>query len=176
MTIGTDMVVLGIVIPSADPVFLGAVGLHVFISLACVIVGLVAMLLTKGRGRHSAMGIYYFWCLTGVFTTAAALAFMRWREDYILFLLGALAFSLSALGRLVIKRGWNLRFHAIAMGSSYIVLITAFYVDNGKNLPIWKHLPSAAYWLIPALVGAPLLLRTLARHPLLRTRDAKISS
>ena len=26
------------------------------------------------------------------------------------------------------------------MGLSYILLLTAFYVDNGKSLPLWKDL------------------------------------
>ena len=169
---GPSMTILGIVIPSTDRIFLSIVGLHVLIALGCVAFGLAAMLLTKGRGRHSAAGTLYFWCLGGVFLTASALAFMRWAQDYILFLLGALAFCLVALGRLAIIRRWGLRFHAVFMGSSYIVLLTAFYVDNGKNLPVWRDLPVIVYWLFPALVGAPLVLLTLTRHPLLRPRTS----
>lgn len=168
MESGSSTTILGIIIPSTDLYFLGIVGLHVLVALGCLIFGLRAMLLTKGRGRHSSAGTIYFWCMSGVFVTAAALAFMRFAEDYILFLLAALAFSLVALGRLAIYRGWSLRYHAVLMGSSYIVLVTAFYVDNGKNLPFWRDLPVIAYWLGPALVGVPLILRALARHPLLR--------
>jgi len=50
------------------------------------------------------------------------------------------------------------------MSGSYVVLLTAFYVDNGKNLPLWDRLPSAAYWILPALVAAPLIARSLHRH------------
>jgi hypothetical protein len=96
---------------------------------------------------------------------------MRWAEDYVLFVLGALAFGLVALGRLAITRRWDLRVHVSFMGASYIVMLTAFYVDNGKSLPVWKGLPPIAYWTIPALVGVPLILRALARHPLLREND-----
>ena len=52
------------------------------------------------------------------------------------------------------------------MGSSYILMLTAFYVDNGKNLPIWKELPQIAFWLLPAAFGIPLLVCALLRHPL----------
>jgi hypothetical protein len=45
-------------------------------------------------------------------------------------------------------------------------MLIAFYVDNGKQLPIWRDLPHAAYWLLPILVAAPLLLRALLYHPL----------
>ena len=36
------------------------------------------------------------------------------------------------------------------MGASYIFMLTAFYVDNGKNLPLWRELPQIAFWLDPA--------------------------
>jgi len=42
------------------------------------------------------------------------------------------------------------------MGTSYVLLLTAFYADNSKTLPLWKELPSLAYWILPAAVGTPL--------------------
>ena len=54
------------------------------------------------------------------------------------------------------------------MGVSYIVMLTAFYVDNGKNLPVWRGLPPIAYWLAPSLVGLPILAIAFLRHPLAR--------
>jgi hypothetical protein len=50
------------------------------------------------------------------------------------------------------------------MSASYILLLTAFYVDNGKHLPVWQRLPHVAYWLLPSAVGLPLVARALARH------------
>jgi len=52
------------------------------------------------------------------------------------------------------------------MGMSYVLLLTAFYVDNGRNLPLWRELPPISFWLIPAAVGIPLIVRALLRHPL----------
>jgi hypothetical protein len=31
------------------------------------------------------------------------------------------------------------------MGLSYILMLIAFYVDNGKQLPLWKNLPHFMY-------------------------------
>jgi hypothetical protein len=95
---------------------------------------------------------------------------MRWAEDYHLFLLGALSMATAFVGRRaapsrVIGR---IRVHVTAMGLSYILLAIAFYVDNGKNLPIWRNLPSPAYWLIPLAIGLPLIIRVLLYHPLLK--------
>lgn len=126
------------------------------------------MLARKGRGRHSTFGTIYFWCMGGAFLTMTILSLMRWAEDYHLFVLGLLAYGFALCGRLAMTRAWGLRIHATCMGMSYIMLLTAFYVDNGKNLPLWRDLPPIAYWIIPALVGVPIILRTLMRHPLLK--------
>jgi hypothetical protein len=90
--------------------------------------------------------------------------------------LGAFAFALVALGRQVARRGGDLRIHASAMCLSYIVLLTVFYVDNGKNLPVWRDLPVIAYWTLPALIGVPLILRVLVKHSLLRRQSRANSS
>jgi hypothetical protein len=34
------------------------------------------------------------------------------------------------------------------MGLSYVLMLIAFYVDNGKQLPIWKDLPHFGYCLL----------------------------
>jgi len=54
--------------------------------------------------------------------------------------------------------------HILAMTSSYTVMLTAFYVDNGKNLPLADRLPGTAYWLLPAAIAVPLIVRSLRRH------------
>jgi hypothetical protein len=38
------------------------------------------------------------------------------------------------------------------MSASYILVLTAFYADNGKHLPVWQHLPHQTYWLLPSAV------------------------
>jgi len=57
------------------------------------------------------------------------------------------------------------------MGASYVFMLTAFYVDNGKNLPLWKELPQIAFWLLPGAIGVPLILSALFRHPLVTAFD-----
>lgn len=161
-------VVLGIPIPSVDPVFLATVGIHVLFGLAAVVTGAAAMLSNKGRGRHSNFGTVYFWCLFGVFVTMSALSFMRWAENYHLFILGALSFGAASFGRTAARRRWNQwpRLHLTGMGASYILMLTAFYVDNGRNLPLWRELPELTFWLLPSALGVPLILHAIYRHPL----------
>ncbi len=167
------MLLLGIPIPSTDPVFLVIVGIHVLFGLAAVIAGAVAMLSNKGRGRHSRFGTVYFWCLFGVFATMSALSFIRWVADYHLFISGALSFAAANFGRTAARRRlrqWR-RLHLTGMGTSYILMLTAFYVDNGPNLPLWRELPDLAFWILPGAFGAPLILYSLNRHPVVLAFD-----
>jgi hypothetical protein len=162
--------VAGIQIPSDDPVFLAVVGVHFVLGLTCVVMGIVAMLSPKRAGRHPQYGTIYFWCLAGVFVTATGLSAVRWAEDYHLFILGAVSIAAAYLGRQARRHRWNnwVRLHLSGMGISYILLLTAFYVDNGRQLPLWKDLPSITYWLLPSIVGIPLIVRSLLWHPLAR--------
>ena len=102
----SSTVILGIEIPSTDPVFLGVIAIHIPLGLACVIAGAIAMLSAKGRGRHSIVGRIYYWCLGALFVSATLLAVMRWAEDSHLFVFGALAFSSAWLGHRAIQKRW----------------------------------------------------------------------
>jgi hypothetical protein len=159
---------LGIPIPSTNVAFLTVVAIHVLCGLAAVVTGATAMLLHKRRGPHSNVGITYFWSLFGAFATMSALAFSRWEHDYDLFILGVFSFGAACLGRAVAQRRckqWP-RWHLSGMAASYILMITAFYVDNGKNLALWRELPQIAFWFLPTIIGAPIVLYVLRNHPL----------
>lgn len=164
--------IAGIEIPSTSPVFLTIVGIHIALGLTCIVTGFVAMMSPKRRGRHSRVGTIYYWCLSAVFASATSLSVMRWAENYHLFFLGALSFAAAFLGRAAVRQqpfDRRLELHISGMGLSYILMLTAFYVDNGKNLPLWKELPPIVYWLLPAAVGVPIIVRVLRRHPLVRS-------
>jgi hypothetical protein len=165
-------VVAGIPIPSTSLVFLTLVAVHVLFGLACAVAGVVAMLSRKARGQHSDFGTIYYWSLVGVFVTATALAAVRWVEDYHLFILGALGLAAAHWARRAARRRWHgwVRQHIAGMGLSYVLLLIAFYVDNGKSLPLWKELPEWAFWLLPSAIGTPIIIYTLLRHPLVRQR------
>jgi len=51
---------------------------------------------------------------------------------------------------------------------SFILLLTAFFFDNGKNLPLWNKFLSIAFWLLPGAVGTPFIVRALLWHPLVQ--------
>lgn len=167
---GDTTVVLGIAVSSISPAFVAVVGFHVLVGLACVVTGIIAMLSQKRSGRHPTFGTIYYWCLAAVAASAIALSVVRLADDYHLFILGVLSFTAAFLGRTALRRRWRgwIKLHVSGMGLSYILLLTAFYVDNGKSLPLWKELPPIAYWLLPGAVGIPLIVRALLFHPLAR--------
>ncbi len=163
----SETIIAGIVIPSDSPFFLAVVGLHIFFAFICVITGVVAMLSNKRPGRHPKFGTIYYWCLSVVFASATVLSVIRSAEDYHLFILGAISFTVASFGRTALRRRWRnwVRLHIAGMGTSYVLMLIAFYVDNGRNLPIWKELPPTMYWLLPTVIGTPIIIRALLRHP-----------
>ncbi|MBI3438493.1 MAG: DUF2306 domain-containing protein [Proteobacteria bacterium] len=158
--------VLGLVVHSDDPLFLTMVGLHVIVGLVAVLAGLVAMFSPKRRGRHSRWGTTYFWATVAIFSSATVLTYLRGPEDFRVLALGAAAFASAWVGRSARRGRWHnsVRVHIAGMGMSYVFMLTAFYVETGDQLPIWKDLPSILYWVLPVLVGLPLIARALIRN------------
>jgi hypothetical protein len=170
---GNPIVIAGIPLPSDTPFFVMLLAAHVAAGLVCIFAGILAMLSPKRQGSHPRAGSIYYWALAGVFVTMASISIVRWAQDYHLFVLGALSLAAATLGRRARTRLWPqwARIHMAGMGTSYILLITAFYVDNGRNLPLWRHLPQLAFWVLPAVIGVPVLLNALLRHPLVQRRE-----
>ena len=160
--------IAGIVIPTSDPIFLSVLAVHVPAGLTCVVAGAVAMLSKKKRGNHTRAGLVYYRALIVVFVTMSALAAMRWAHAYHLFILGLLSFAAAVGGRRLVRRpgAWRIRGHIVGLGASYVLLLIAFYVDNGRNLPLWRDLPPVAYWALPLLIGTPIIVWAVLRHPL----------
>src|SRR5262249_22062810 len=130
--IDEGVVVLGIPIPSSSPLFLSIVAVHVAAGLVCTFAGNGAMFSPKRAGRHSTAGAVYYWSLVVVFSSMTALSILRWPENTHLFVLGILSFSAGTIGRTARRRLWRgwLQLHIAGMAMSYILLLTAFYVDN----------------------------------------------
>jgi hypothetical protein len=156
--------ILGDEVGSAAPLFLAILAIHVPAGLTAVATGAAAALSRKGGRRHIQAGRWYYRAITIVFVTATALAIMRWRQDYYLFLLGAIAFTAATAGYLHRRshRPGDTG-HIAGMGIAYVAMLTAFYVDNGPHLPLWDHLPLLAFWFLPSAIGAPVIARAITR-------------
>ena len=90
--------ILGDQVGSTAPVFLAFLAVHVLAGLAAVAAGAAAALARKGSPRHVRAGRLYYRAITVVFATATALAIMRWRQDYHLLIIGAVAFTAAVAG------------------------------------------------------------------------------
>lgn len=167
------LIIGGVPIPFNSPLLLGVVALHFFAGLGAVVCGAAAMISYKGIGRHPLMGKAYFWCLCVICGSMAILAADRWPADLYLLVIGALAIFSAVVGRRAGHRrmtGW-VPWHVSGMGMSYVLMLTAFYVDNGPHLPIWDRLPSPVYWLLPTAIGLPLIFRAIRKY---RTLSARV--
>lgn len=92
---------------------------------------------------------------------------MRWQENWHLVPIGLVAGTALAIGWLDRRRtteGHD-RVHLAAMGCSYVALLTGFYVDNGPHLPLWQYLPDWSFWVLPSLVGLPIIVAAVRRRP-----------
>jgi hypothetical protein len=164
--------VFGDQVGSTAPVFLAFLTVHVLAGITAVITGAMAALVRKGSPRHIRAGRGYYWAITVVFATATAVAAMRWRQDYYLFLIGAVAFTAATIGYLHRRRHRpGDTGHIAGMGIAYVAMLTAFYVDNGPHLPLWDHLPILAFWLLPSAISAPIITRAIL-HARPSSRDS----
>src|SRR5262245_62105263 len=156
-------VVLGIPIPSTNPIFLAIIGVHVLFGLAAVITGGAAMLSKKGRGRHSNFGTIYFWCLFVVFVYERSVRHALGRE-------------LSLVrSRATFVRGCAFWAHCcaatlppMAQAPSHwhgrVVYFYAYCVLRGQRqepATLWRELPQIAFWFLPSAIGLPLILYAL---------------
>jgi uncharacterized membrane protein len=136
---------------------------HIPAGAIAVISGAGAMLAEKGGRTHRRRGRIYLVALAGVCLSGFGLVATRWPHFPHLFALGLVAAALAAAGY-ARRRRQPPTLHLVCMGGSYIVMLTAFYVDNGPKLPLWNLLPPSTFWVLPSLLGAPLLVRSARRH------------
>jgi hypothetical protein len=154
--------ILGDQVGSTAPVFLAVLSVHVIAGLTAVLTGAIAALTRKGSSRHVRAGRWFYRAITVVFITATALAIMRWRQDYHLFIIGSAAFAAATIGYLHRRRHRpGDTGHIVGMGTGYVAMLTAFYVDNGPHLPLWDRLPPLTFWFLPGAIGAPIITRTV---------------
>ena len=168
------VVVLGISIPSASPIFLSIVAVHVAAGLVCTVAGIGAMSTPKRAGRHPYAGTVYYWSLRGGFplhgrplhtSVASEHTPLRARHPVLRRWSGRTNGEAAPLAR--VAPGPHHRH-----GGVVLLLLTAFYVDNGPHLPLWSSLPPLAYWVGPSLVGLPILVWALRRHTKMREAPA----
>jgi hypothetical protein len=158
---------------------------HAVAALLTGITGLMAFRAPKRRERHPRWGIRYLWAYTVVFLTATILSAERWEADASLFFLAVIGygFVLGGYGarrfrevpqvRRALGKQWVVA-HIVGMIGSYVVLWTAFYVDNAHLIPGLKELPSLTFWILPTVIALPFLMLSLLRFAPKTARAVRI--
>ncbi len=147
---------------------------HGLAGLTTGVTGMVAFSVPKRRRRHPRWGERYLWAYTVVFLTATILTVQRWEADAYLFFLAVIGYGF-ALGGYAARRfrqeSWMRRFvgkqwvvaHTVGMIGSYIVLWTAFFVDNAHLIPLLNQLPPLIFWVLPTVIGIPFIVLSISR-------------
>lgn len=136
-----------------------ALTIHVAAGVAGLLLGPVSMFSRKRRGRHTRAGEAYHWAFAALFVTAVVLAALDWSENWWLALVGAGSYAFALLGYVAAKRrrpGWLVT-HVAGQGGSYIAMTSATLVVNWENLTGTPGRESPLPWLLPTLVGTPLI-------------------
>jgi len=147
---------------------------HALAGLTTGVTGVLAFRAPKRRGRHHRWGTRYLWAYTVVFFTATILSLQRWSADAYLFFMALTGYSFALAGygaRRFRRESWLMRLlgkqwvvdHIVGMIGSYIVLWTAFYVDNARLIPGLKLLPPLTFWVLPTVIGIPFIILSISR-------------
>lgn len=164
----TLLEVAGIGMLFESSAFFPILGVHILVGLVCVVTGIVTIASEKRAGLHPRCGTIYHRGLAVLVTSGGFLAAAHWTDDRLLLVLRGVSFGASSLGRTARRRHWQtwVGTHIISMGCSFIAMLTAFCVEEGKSLPGLSGSPRLTYWFLPALVGTPFIVRALVRHRL----------
>jgi uncharacterized membrane protein len=131
--------------------------IHIASGATGLLIGPLTMRAPKRRGLHTRLGTAYQVASAGLCTTAVGLVLLHpvaWPLAPI-----AVATEAAALGGLLVRRaarpGW-LPVHISLMCGSYVSFVTAFLVVNFPG--------SAIPWIVPTIVGTPLIAWSAATH------------
>jgi hypothetical protein len=160
---------------------------HALAALTTGVTGVITFSRPKRRGRHPKWGGRYLWAYTVVFLTAIILSVRDLPTDAYLVVLATLGYGFALSGyaarrfrqepivRRVVGKQWVIA-HIVGMIGSYVVLWTAFYVDNAHLIPGLKELPTLTFWVLPSLIALPFLVVSLSRFAAKTARHARLDT
>lgn len=147
---------------------------HALAGLTTGVTGVLAFRVPKHRGPHYRWGTRYLWAYTVVFLTTTILSVQRWEADAYLFFLAVIGYGFALFGygarrfrqepsmKRLLDKLWVV-VYIVGMISSYVVLWTAFYVDNAHLIPLLNQLPPLMFWVLPSLISLPFMVLSISR-------------
>lgn len=132
---------------------------HIVCGFAGLALGPIAMFARKRRGWHTRSGDLYHGVMLAVCATAAALALLDWQRIWWFLLIAIGSYAQALIGYLAAKRRWQgwLPLHVSMQCGSYIALVTALLVVNWEGMTGTPGIYSPWAWILPTLVGSPLI-------------------
>jgi hypothetical protein len=166
--IGNATTIAGIPVPSDARLFLAFIHLHIVAGLTAVIAGAIAMPSAKCPGRHPRAGTVYYCGSCRRFRHNVRSRVLPMERG-----LSPVHAGVCVVCRHCDWPGCKAKTVAILAAHSYHWNGRVLPPDDHSllcgqraNLPVWRELPPLAFWLLPTLVGAPILINALLRHPL----------
>lgn len=140
--------------------------LHALAGFFGLLLGPIAMYAKKTRGLHTKSGIVYFYFMTAVCISGVVLSALSWEKNWWLSIVALFSYSFCWRGFRAEKlRGQNwLKAHISGMLGSYIAMTTAFIVVNVGRIDSFQNMPIIVFWILPTLVGAPLIRMMTSKH------------
>jgi hypothetical protein len=147
---------------------------HSLSALTTGVTGVITFSLPKRSARHPKWGVRYLWGYMVVFLTALLLSVQHFPTDAYLVVLATLGYGFALAGygarrfrrqpmeKRALGNQWIVA-HIIGMIGSYVVLWTAFYVDNAHLFPGLEVLPTLTFWVLPTVIALPFLMVSLSR-------------
>ncbi len=145
---------------------------HIVTGIICLVSGLFAMLSKKKKGRHSLAGELYHGSFIVVFITVIMLSVSNWEESGYLLYIGVFSYGMALLGYLAVKIKWKnwLALHISGMLGSYIGIATATITVNISKIPLLNELPILLFWLLPTIIGTPIIMKIRKKYTLQKVR------
>ncbi|WP_282935559.1 DUF2306 domain-containing protein [Paenibacillus sp. RC67] len=146
--------------------------LHIAAGTICLFTGAISASVKKRKGLHTASGEIYHACYVVILLSSICMAIMHWSESAYLFYIAIFSYALALYGYTAKKSqraGWLSR-HIGGMLGSYIGIITAVLVVNGHHIPGLNQLPVLVIWLLPTIIGTPIIIMVGRKYK--RTRKA----
>lgn len=140
--------------------------IHIAAGSVCLAAGAASAFARKRKGLHTVMGEVYHAFYMLIFLTSVIMAVMHWSESAYLFYIAIFSYSLALFGYLAKKLRWRdwLGKHIGGMLGSYIGVITAVLVVNGHRIPVLNEVPVLLIWLLPTIIGTPIIARIGRRY------------
>lgn len=140
---------------------------HIAAGGAALVFGPIAMFSRKRRGLHTNAGRIYHGLVLCVCLSSGLLAVLKWALLWWFLPIGLGSYALAFVGYRSAKHprreNW-LRWHITGFGGSYIAMTTALLVVNWRYLADESGLESPMAWILPTLIGSPIIAWVNHRH------------